>query len=244
MDTADPRDVCRRTSRYAGEPPALRRDDWERSSTRSRAEVAADRVAERVARTKPGARLGTKDELRAECGVSVGTFNESLRLLQARGLVTVRPGPGGGLFAARQQSTGRLSAWAESLDDGDPADARRIRDALDPLLVEDALWHASPADLAVLRIDLAALAQAAGAADAPAFARADRQLRGRLASFSPTALLRSLYDGLLPAAEQAELAVDAEGLRARYERQAALVEALDIRDKERAVRLAATPVCD
>ncbi|MFF4534388.1 FadR/GntR family transcriptional regulator [Streptomyces sp. NPDC001407] len=243
MGTADPRNVSRQP-RYTGEPPALRRDDWERSSSRSRAEVAADRLAERVARTEAGARLGTKEELRAECGVSVGTFNETLRLLQARGLVTVRPGPGGGLFAAQPPSAGRLGAWADALDDRDPQDARRIRDALDVLLVEDALWHASPADIAALRGDLTALAQAAEAADAPAFAHADRRLRGRLASLSPTALLRTLYEGLLPAAEPAELAVDAEGLRARYERQAALVEALDIRDKERALRLAAAPVCD
>ncbi|UNO42645.1 FCD domain-containing protein [Streptomyces sp. MST-110588] len=229
--------------RDGAEPPALRRDDWERPTSPSRAETAADRIADRIARTRPGARLGTKEELRAECGVSVGTFNEALRLLQTRGLVTVRPGPGGGLFAAQPPPAARLDAWARSLDERHPEEALRIRDALDPLLVEDALWHASPADIAELRRHVAALDQAAGAADPVAFARADRLLRTHLAALSPSTLLRSLYEGLLAAVERAESASTPEThvLRARYDRLAALVDALDARDRDRALRLAAAP---
>ena len=48
-----------------------------------------------------GQRLGTKEELRVLCGVSVGTFNEALRLVQARGVLTVRTGRVGGLFASQ-----------------------------------------------------------------------------------------------------------------------------------------------
>ncbi|WUX26907.1 GntR family transcriptional regulator [Streptomyces sp. NBC_01438] len=44
--------------------------------------------------------------MRNQCGVSVGTFNEALRLLQSRGLVTVKPGPGGGLFSGEQSPRG------------------------------------------------------------------------------------------------------------------------------------------
>ncbi|MFE0046171.1 FadR/GntR family transcriptional regulator [Streptomyces albireticuli] len=244
MGTADHRTGGRDTGhpRDGAEPPALRRDDWERPSSPSRAEMAAERIAQRVTRTEPGARLGTKDELRTACGVSVGTFNEALRLLQARGLVTVRPGPGGGLFAARPAPATRPDAWPRDLDEQHPDEAARIRDALDPLLVEDALWHASPADVAGLRRHLAALAEAADAADPVAFAHADRLLRARLAALSPGTLLRSLYDGLLTVAEQAGHTAGPETLRARYDRHAALVDALDGRDRDRALRLAATRV--
>ncbi|GGX74092.1 FadR/GntR family transcriptional regulator [Streptomyces hiroshimensis] len=228
-------------ARDSTEPPALRRDDWERPSSASRAEMAAERIAERITRTEAGARLGTKDELRTECGVSVGTFNEALRLLQARGLVTVRPGPGGGLFAAQPPPARRLDAWPQALDAQHPDEALRIRDALDPLLVEDALWHASPADVAELRPHLAALAEAAGAADPAAFAHADRLLRTRLAALSPSTLLRSLYDGLLTIAELAEPDATPETLHARHDRHAALIDALDTRDRDRALRLVALP---
>ncbi|WP_234334238.1 FadR/GntR family transcriptional regulator [Streptomyces sp. NRRL B-1347] len=224
------------------EPPALRRGEWERPAA-SRAEVAAQRIAAMVADAEPGERLGTKEELRATCGVSVGTFNETLRLLQSRGLVTVRPGPGGGLFAAEQSALRRLGNSVLALDTGTDTgqadgkraeEARRIRDALVPLLVEDALWHASPADVAALRQELAELAGAARQADAVAFAAADHRLRTRLAAVSPNSLLRSLYATLLPVAEPDA----AERLQGRYEHHVALVDALEARDRARALDLA------
>ncbi len=64
----------------------------------------------------PGDRLGSKEELRQLCGVSVGTFNEAIRLLQARGLVSIRPGPGGGLFATEQSPMVRLGNSVLALD--------------------------------------------------------------------------------------------------------------------------------
>src|SRR3954464_16025563 len=47
-----------------------------------------------------GERLGTKDDLRQRFGVAVATVNEAVRLLEMRGLIEARPGPGGGAFVA------------------------------------------------------------------------------------------------------------------------------------------------
>ncbi len=47
----------------------------------------------------------------------------------------------------------------------DVAEAVRIRDALDPLLVEDALWHPSPADVVGLRRHITAMGRAVEAVD-------------------------------------------------------------------------------
>src|SRR6195952_1874853 len=55
----------------------------------------------------PGERIGKKTELRERFEVALGTVNEAVRLLEMRGLVTVRPGPGGGVFVA--SGSGRMA---------------------------------------------------------------------------------------------------------------------------------------
>ena len=158
------------------DPPALRRTDWEHRSGRgqTRPEQAAEHLAAMAMSLEPGERLGTKDELRAACRVSVGTFNEALRMVQARGLVSVRSGPGGGLFAAEQSPMVRLGNSMLALGDeaASVADAFRLRHALDPLLVEDALEHASAHDIAALRAELDQMKVAAANGDSAGFVRA------------------------------------------------------------------------
>ncbi|MEU8798580.1 FCD domain-containing protein [Spirillospora sp. NPDC048819] len=235
------------------EIPALRRADWRRAhppqraeAGRSRADTAAEVIAELVERAVPGTRLGTKEELRVKCGVSVGTFNEALRLVQARELVTVRPGPGGGLFAAEQSPMVRLgnSVLALDSDHASVADAVRIRDALDPLLIQDALWHASPADVAGLRQQLVPMAGAAETGDAIGFVHANWQLHAQIAAISPNRMLRSIYSTLLDIIESHTLSVLPGGeqplpdyIRQRYRLHADLIEALERRDEAEASRL-------
>ena len=211
-----------------------------------RAEQAADRIADLARSAEPGTRLGTKGELRALCGVSVSTFNEALRLLQARGLVSVRPGPGGGLFVAEQSPMVRLSDSMLALDaeQTSVAEAIRIRDALDPLLIEDALWHSSPADIAEMRVFLDEMGRAAEAEDATAFARANWRLHARISATSPQPLLRSLYTGLLELIEAHTIKVVPDGvrplpsvLRERHRLHADIVDAIARHDRDAAMRL-------
>ncbi len=217
-----------------------------RPTAPSRAEQAASRIAALAEDAEPGTRLGTKEELRNQCAVSVGTFNESLRLLQARGLVTVRPGPGGGIFSCEPSPMVRLGNSVLALDtrETDVAEAVRIRDALDPLLIEDALWHASPADFARLRRRLDVMARAVEAADAVAFVRANWRLHAEIAAISPNALLRSLYNNLLDLIEAHTLGVLPGGeqplgeyIAQRHELHRDIVDALERRDRDASLRL-------
>jgi DNA-binding FadR family transcriptional regulator len=211
-----------------------------------RAERAAERVAALVETVPPGSRLGTKEELRVLCEVSVGTFNEALRLLQSRGLVTVKPGPGGGLFSAAQTPMARLGNSVLALDaqEADVTSAVRIRDALDPLLIEDALWHASPADIAGLGKHITAMKQAVDIADPVAFVHANWRLHVAIAAISPNILLGSLYTSLVDLIERHTLSVLPVGeqplgeyIAQRYALHRDLVAALDRRDREAALRL-------
>ncbi len=234
--------------------PAWRRGDWERAAAgradggarQTRTELAAARLGAIAAAAMPGDRLGSKDELRAQCGVSVGTFNEAIRLLQARKLVTVRPGPGGGLFAAEPSPMVRLgnSVLALDAEETSVADAVRIREGLDPLIIEDALWHASPADLAGLRAQVGRMREAAEALDPIGFIRANWGLHARIAALSPNVMLRSLYTSLLDLIEAHTLSVLPvteqpllEYVSERYRLHARLVEAIGERDRAEALRL-------
>jgi DNA-binding FadR family transcriptional regulator len=57
----------------------------------------------------PGQRLGTKEELRSRFGVALATINEAIRLLEMRGMLTARPGPGGGVFVTHASTRARLN---------------------------------------------------------------------------------------------------------------------------------------
>jgi DNA-binding FadR family transcriptional regulator len=236
--------------------PALRPQDWHRprpSEIRpgprlSRGESAAAQLIAIAEEAAAGDRLGSKEELRARCEVSVGTFNEAVRLAQSRGVISVRPGPGGGVFAAAPSPMVRLGNSVLALEGGQAsvAEAVRIRDALDPLLIEDALWHASPADIAGMREVLAEMAAAAERQDPDRFVRANWALHARIAAVSPNPMLRSLYVNLLDQIESHTLAVLPDTERPlpeyvadRLTLHADLVDALDDRDRDRALALIA-----
>ncbi|WP_153502649.1 FadR/GntR family transcriptional regulator [Cumulibacter manganitolerans] len=211
--------------------------------TRSRAELAADLIGVISSDVPSGGRMGTKEELRARAGVSVGTFNEALRLAQTRGVVRVKPGPGGGVFAADQQGMVRLAnvVLALDIDAGAVEQAIRLRDALDPLLVEDAIDHARPSDIERLR----ALAEEMERVDEEdgglAVTKVIWRLHAAIAAISPNQMISSIYEGLLDLIEKHTVGVaDAQppahtGDRVRLHRD--IVEAIADRDATRAAEL-------
>jgi len=240
----------------AFDAPALRPQDWRRPRPAdvrpgprlSRGESAAAQLITIAEAAAPGDRLGSREELRARCEVSVGTFNEAMRIAQSRGIISVRPGPGGGVFAAAQSPMVRLGNSVLALDAGQTpvAEAVRIRDALDPLLIEDALWHASPADIAGLREILADMSVAIEQHDPTRFVHANWSLHARIAAISPHAMLRSLYINLLDQIESHTLAVLPgneqplpEYIASRHALHVAIIDALENRDHDVALSLIA-----
>ena len=239
------------------EGPALRRQEWERQkipgsgrspSALSRAEIAADELTVMVEGLTPGDRLGSMDELRALCRVSVGTFNEAIRIAQSWGVIKVRRGPKGGVFAAEQSPMVRLGNSILDLDAGATSvqEAIRIRNALEPLLIEDALRHSSAGDVEEMRDHLASMADAVRGDDAIAFVRGNWQLHARIAATSPHPVLRSMYINLLNLIESHTLAVQPAAeqplpqyIRERLLLHQQLIDAIDARDREAAAQIIA-----
>lgn len=148
-----------------------------------------------------GTRLGTKTDLRQEFGVASTTVNEALRLLETRGLVRAKRGPGGGIFVSDPSGWLALSELVLGLKHSGSAvqDGLAVRDALEPLIAADAARTHRARDLRDLRRLLGVLA--AHVDDPTAYLRANWALHRRISALCANAFARSLYDGLLGFAE-------------------------------------------
>ncbi|MQY22277.1 FadR/GntR family transcriptional regulator [Nocardia macrotermitis] len=183
--------------------PAYSREMWSRATAvgstvaldGSRAEQAAGQIARLAAAVPAGERIGSKDELRKLCGVSVGTINEAIKLAQTRGVITSRPGPGGGLFACDPSPLSRMNGWFRAAADDDSAFAEsvRIRDAIAPLLIDEVLRCYTLADQDALaeRLDRVRRAEAAGSISD--FVWTCWELHAYIADLGKGGLLNTLY---------------------------------------------------
>lgn len=146
---------------------------------------------------RPGDRIATKDALRERFGVAVATINEAVRLLETRGVIEARPGPGGGIFVARPSV--RMALMHTVL--GFPPESANyreylvVRDALEPLVCRDAASAARASDVADLQRIVAGMERHLG--DPPAYFRCNWELHRRLARITTNAPLRNIYLTLL-----------------------------------------------
>ncbi len=168
----------------------------------SRAATLADEIeATIVAGHIPnGERLGTKDDLRRRYDVAYGTLNETLRILQQRGYVTSRTGPGGGLFATIPTSSDRLRHLLAAFPEpGTLQDCAVVRHALEEAVTSDATRSRKRTDIADLRKILKRMEEATD--DPAAYLHENWQLHRRIADCCSNRVLANLYITLLDANE-------------------------------------------
>jgi DNA-binding FadR family transcriptional regulator len=169
----------------------------------SRAAHVAGELEREAGGRPPGERIATKEELRERYGVALATINEAVRLLETRGLVEARPGPGGGIFVAR--AAVRLALMHTVLGIAPQSTTYReyltVRDALEPLVCREAARGASPGDIEELRAIVARMDDAAG--DPAAYFRHNWELHRRIAVLGGNAPLRGIYLTLVGSLETA-----------------------------------------
>jgi DNA-binding FadR family transcriptional regulator len=140
-----------------------------------------------------GYRIGTKQELREEFRVAPATLSEALRVLRTRGVIDVRPGPGGGAFVADASPLIRLAHTVLALrDDGATVnDVIGVLDALDEAVIRDAARHRRARDLRDMDTLMGKLA--AVWHDPAEGSYCNWQLHRRIAEITPNVVLRAFY---------------------------------------------------
>jgi DNA-binding FadR family transcriptional regulator len=184
-----------------------------RSSRLSRAEALAREIEEEISAgaVTTGDRLGTKDDLRRRFNVAVATVNEAVKLLETRGLVGARPGPGGGVFvaSAAERMRGGPMLMGFEWAGASVADYHEVRSALEPVIYRHAARHRTEADIRALRSILASMS--AHLDEPRAYARYGAALHRRIAKLTPNVPLRSMYVTLLDFFENGAAAWDPPG---------------------------------
>jgi GntR family transcriptional repressor for pyruvate dehydrogenase complex len=174
-----------------------------------RAEAVARELEEQIlGGLAPGDRVGTKEDLRQRFGVAVATINEAVRLLEMRGLIEARPGPGGGVFVANASvraalnRSGLEATWGAARF----ADCMTVRNCLEPLVCRDAALHHDPEDIRDLDAIVAEMER--HAADPDAYFELNWALHRRIARLCRNAPLHSIYLTLLDFIEDGMRATD------------------------------------
>jgi DNA-binding FadR family transcriptional regulator len=174
-------------------------DSYDLPRRESRAEAAAQAVEQRIAAAglQPGTRLGTRSELGELLAVAPSTVSETIKLLEARGRVITRTGPGGGVFVAEPGVGLRLarSMMQVSGSEVEVAYALEVRDVLESAVIVSAAEAGHPpAELAGMHQAMQALREAT---ETPEFYRRNLDFHAEVADLCRNPILRTIYRSLL-----------------------------------------------
>lgn len=144
-----------------------------------------------------GAHMGLRKELLDRFGASPSVINEALRILRERGLITVKPGPYGGVFVSEDVQwiqLGGINMWFRK-SALDPLELFRSRMHLEDLLARVAVERATPDDIRSLHWALDSLRTARGSAQD--YWSANLRLHTEIAHASKLTFLDETYQALL-----------------------------------------------
>jgi DNA-binding FadR family transcriptional regulator len=146
-------------------------------------------------RTPVGTSLGRRTDLMEHHQVSPMIMNEVLRILRDRGLVVVRPGPGGGVFVASQPPQVRLGALDLWFSDSgpDPLDLFEARTHLEDVLTSVAVDRAGPTDVRDLEW---AVEEMRNAVEPRAFLEANLRFHQAIARAARIPVLAGMYEAI------------------------------------------------
>jgi DNA-binding FadR family transcriptional regulator len=165
----------------------------------SRAELVAQAVEDRIVQQKliAGTRLGSRTELGTMLSVAPSTVSEAIKLLESRGRVATRTGPGGGVFVAEPGMRLRLARTMMSVtgSEDEVAEALEVRDLLESAVIVSAAERAY--GRRALGPMLRALRAMDRAADTAEFYRRNLDFHAEIAALCGNRVLGAIYRSLL-----------------------------------------------
>jgi DNA-binding FadR family transcriptional regulator len=128
------------------------------SVPRNKAEYVAQRLLDKIvtANLAPGSSFGTEADLLQQFDVSRPTLRESLRILEAQGVVELRPGPRGGIIVTKpgmDMLAHGLSVYLR-LHNVPFIAVLKAREAIEPALTAEAAENATEEDFAELQASI------------------------------------------------------------------------------------------
>lgn len=188
---------------------------------------------------QPGSSLGTEAELLEQYHVSRPTLRESLRILEAQGVLKLRPGPKGGILVAEA----RIETLAQTLSvllrlNGISFGAvLRARFAIEPVLARGAAIHGTEEDFRAMEETIERL-EAAGD-DVQAIYRENRAFHNLIAKAASNPVLEVFWSSIriLASGEGAGLHYSERNLRHIIAAHKDIVATLRARDADKSQSL-------
>jgi DNA-binding FadR family transcriptional regulator len=145
---------------------------------KNKSEYVAQLLLERIVdeNLEPGTSFGTEAEILEQISVSRPTLREGLRLLEAQGVLELRPGPKGGIIVTKPDMNSLAHALSVFLRlHGVPfITVLQAREVIEPALAAAAANNATPEDIAELQASIDRMKDLTEQADQEAFLAENR----------------------------------------------------------------------
>jgi len=207
----------------------------ERSSPKSKSEYVAQRLLDRIITSKltSGSNFGTEAELLAQFDVSRPTLRESLRILEAQGVIELRPGPKGGILVSKPGMdvlAHSLSVYLR-LHEVPFIEVLKARETIEPALAAAAANDRSDEDLAEMQASVDRIRASATEAD---FIEENRRFHSIIANASRNEVMKIFWStiSILAAGEQYGVSYSPANQRHVVDAHQAIVDAIRAGDAQ------------
>lgn len=210
------------------------------SLPRSKAEYVAQLLLDRIITTnmQPGSTFGTEAELLEQYDVSRPTLRESLRILEAQGVLKLRPGPKGGILVTKPGMdilAHGLSVYLR-LHDVPFLEVLKAREVIEPALAAAAAEHATEEDFAAMQASVDRMKTLTAQAE---FVEENRVFHSLVADASKNEVMAIFWStiSILAAGEQHGINYTSRNQRHVVEAHQAIVDAIRARNVQQASSL-------